>query len=86
MAKAKIIQEHVVPLGKGWAVKRSNAKTFFIITGTKIEALTVARTLAKTNKGVLVIHGRDGAIQESKRYVTGALPPKKVAKRAAVNA
>lgn len=55
--------QHVVPLGASWAVKREGSKKFTLITETKRDALTVARQIAKNNKSELVVHGKDGKIE-----------------------
>jgi len=59
--KGKI--QHVVPLGRGWAVKTEGGKRFTVITTDKGSALSVARGIAKNKKSGLFIHGRDGKIQ-----------------------
>ena len=61
--------QHVVPLGNGWAVKREGSGRFTIITETQKEAITVAREIARNNKSELVIHGRDGKIRDKDSYV-----------------
>ncbi|MEO8146718.1 MAG: DUF2188 domain-containing protein [Bacteroidia bacterium] len=55
--------QHVIPLGNGWAVKKEGSNRFTIITETKKEAVQVARGIAKHNHSELVIHGKDGRIQ-----------------------
>lgn len=60
--------QHVVPLGNGWAVKSEGSKKFTVITETQREAITVARNIAKNNNSELIIHGRDGKIREKDSY------------------
>lgn len=60
--------QHVVPLGNGWAVKGEGNKRFTIITETQKDAITVAKGIAKNNKSELVIHGKDGRIRAKDNY------------------
>ena len=68
--------QHVVPLGNGWAVKREGNSKYTIITETKKDALIFGRNLARSNKSELVIHGRDGKIQEKDSYENNPKPIK----------
>lgn len=68
--------QHVVPLGNGWAVKREGSKKFTVITETQRNAITVAREIAKNSKSELVIHGRDGKIRDKDSYGNDSNPPK----------
>lgn len=60
--------QHVLPLGNGWAVKGEGSKKFTIITETQKDAITVAREIAKSNKSELVIHGKNGKIKDKDSY------------------
>lgn len=60
--------QHVIPLGNGWAVKRAGSNRFTVITETKKEAVEVAREIARNNHSELVIHGKDGRIQDKDNY------------------
>jgi hypothetical protein len=60
--------QYVLPLGNGWVVKSNNAVRFTIITDSKREAITVAREIATRRRGELVIHGKDGKIQDRQSY------------------
>ncbi len=60
--------QHVVPLGNGWAVKKAGASKATVITTKQSDAITVARELARTNSVELIIHGRDGKIRERSSY------------------
>lgn len=60
--------QHVVPLGNGWAVKKAGASKATVITAKQSDAITVARELARTNSVELIIHGRDGKIRERSSY------------------
>lgn len=68
--------QHVVPLGNGWAVKGEGSKKFTVITDTQRDAITVARGIAKSNKSELLIHGKDGKIRDRDSYGNDPNPPK----------
>jgi hypothetical protein len=68
--------QHVIPLGNGWAVKGDGNKNFTIITETQKDAITVAREIARNNKSELLIHGRNGMIREKDSYGYVPTPPK----------
>lgn len=68
--------QHVVPLGNGWAVKGEGSKKFSVITETQKDAITVAKGIAKNNKSELVIHGKDGRIRDKDSYGKDPNPPK----------
>ena len=67
---------HVVPHEEGWAVKKDNAERASKITETKKAAEDAARKQAKEEKTELVIHGKDGKIQDSDSYGNDPNPPK----------
>lgn len=67
--------QHVIPLGNGWAVKGEGSKRFTVITETQRDAITVAREIAKNNKSELVIHGKDGKIRDKDSYGDDPNPP-----------
>ena len=60
---------NVLPLGNGWVVKASNANTFTAITDSKTEAISIARTLARTKHTIMIVHGRSGAIEIQEDYI-----------------
>lgn len=68
--------QHVVPLGTGWAVKSEKSKNFSLITSTKRDAVSAARSIARRNNSELVIHGKDGRIQDRDSYGNDPHPPK----------
>lgn len=68
--------QHVIPLGNGWAVKGEGSKKFTVITETQKDAITVAREIAKNNKSELVIHGKDGKIRDKDSFGNDPNPPK----------
>lgn len=55
---------HVVPHTDGWAVKAEGRKRNSSIHETQKDAISVARTNAKSVNGKLIIHKRDGSIRE----------------------
>lgn len=57
-------QLHVLPSGTGWQVKMAGAIRASDQAPRKAEAVKKARKLAGKNRLMLVIHGRDGRIQE----------------------
>lgn len=60
--------QHVVPLGNGWAVKGEGNSRFTAITERKREATIIARDIARNNRSEIVIHGKDGRIQDKDSY------------------
>ncbi len=68
--------QHVVPLGNGWAVKGEGNNRFTAITETKRDATTIARDIAKNNKSELIIHGKDGKIQAKDSYGNDPFTPR----------
>lgn len=67
---------HVVPHEKGWAVKKEGNDRASVVTETKKEAEKARREIAKEQKTDLVIHGKDGKIQDSDSYGNDPNPPK----------
>ena len=68
--------QHVVPLGNGWAVKGEGSSKFTVITEKQRDAITIARGIAKNNKSEIVIHGKDGRIRDKDSYGNDPHPPK----------
>ena len=68
--------QHVVPLGNGWAVKGEGNSRYTAITERKREATIIARDIAKNNKSEIVIHGKDGRIQDKDSFGNDPNPPK----------
>ena len=58
--------QHVVPNknGKGWSVKGEGNSKSTKITETKKEAEKIAREISKNQDSEIIIHGKDGKIQE----------------------
>lgn len=60
---------HVKPRADGrWSVVRGGATRATSVHDTKSQAQNRARNLARVGDGVVVIHGRDGRIQERAAY------------------
>lgn len=74
MSKRKTI--HVVPHAEGWAVKKGGAERASKVTPTKAEADRIVRNQAKRERAELVIHGRDGKIQDADSFGGDPNPPK----------
>lgn len=68
--------QHVVPNPTGgWAVKREKSDRATAILPTKQQAVERAREIAK-NQGVeLVVHGKDGKIQNKDSHGKDPFPP-----------
>lgn len=68
--------QHVVPLGSGWAVKGEKSTRATVITTKQSDAIDYARNIAKHQGSELVIHGRNGQIREKNTYGKDPNPPK----------
>lgn len=66
--------QHVIPLGNGWAVKEEGKNRFSLISQTQKDAIYFAREIAKSNHAELIIHGKDGRIRVKDNYVNGSNP------------
>jgi len=67
---------HIVPHKDGWAAKREGNKRATLVRPTKADALDKGRQLAKKDKVELVIHKRDGKIQDSDSFGRDPNPPR----------
>lgn len=67
---------HVVPHEGGWATKKEGAERAGGVYDTKAEALEHGRNQAKREQVELVIHGKDGKIQDSDSFGRDPNPPK----------
>lgn len=54
---------HVIKHPKGWAVRKPGASKASRVLSTQKEAENVADKMARRNKGVVIVHGRDGSIR-----------------------
>ncbi len=64
--------QHVIPLGNGWAVKEEGKTRFSLISQTQKDAIHFAREIAKSNHAELVIHRKDGRIRLKDNYINGS--------------
>ena len=60
--------QHIIPLGNGWAVKKEGSKRFTIITDLKNTAIKVWRQITINQRYELIIHGKDGKITDKDNY------------------
>jgi len=69
--------QHVVPdKNGGWNVKGAGNSKASAHTDTKQEAIDKAVEIAKNQKSEVVIHGKDGRIQDKDSYGNDPNPPK----------
>lgn len=59
---------YVVLDNEGWAVRRLGASRHSSIHDTQREAIVVARELARSASGALVIHSREGSVRKRASY------------------
>ncbi len=71
-------EHHVVPNSSkgGWDVKRDSAQRVSVHTETKAEAVKVGRTISQRAGSELVVHGKDGRIQQKDSHGNDPCPPK----------
>lgn len=68
-------QFHVVPDGDQWKVERDGRAVS--THDTQEEALNTARSAAKSNQpSQLLVHGRDGRIEDESTYQDDPFPPR----------
>ena len=67
---------HIVPNGDRWAIKKEGSNDPLSTHKTKALADQQARPQAKKDKVELVIHGRDGRIQDKDSFGNDPCPPK----------
>ncbi len=69
---------HVLPRKTGWAVQREGARRASSVHGTKEEAVRQARSYAANRQpSRLVIHKKNGAVQEERAYEGEERTPKR---------
>jgi len=75
MVKGK--SQHVVPTPDGrWGVKGEGNSRFTKVTNTKSEAQKIGKDIAINQSSELVIHGRNGRIQDKDSYGNDPFPPR----------
>lgn len=69
--------QHVVPDKEGgWNVKGEGNSRATVHTDTKQEAIDKGREIAMNQHSELVIHGKDGKIQDKDSYGNDPFPPR----------
>jgi len=68
--------QHVVPRGGRWAVRRTGANKARRVFDTQKEAIAAGREIASKERSELYIHGEDGKIRERSSYGEDSFPPK----------
>lgn len=67
---------HVVPRDNGWATRKEGSERAGGVYPTKDAALNHGRQQARREKVELVIHRKDGTIQDSDSYGRDPFPPR----------
>ncbi len=67
---------HVVPHSTGWAVRIEGNERVSSLHSTKQQAMEIARNRARDDEVELVIHGRNGQIQDKDSYGPDQCPPR----------
>lgn len=67
---------HVVPHNNGWAARVEGNKRVSTVSVTKQDAFQAGREKAIQMKTELIIHGKNGKIQNSNSYGNDPHPPK----------
>src|SRR4030095_8979760 len=68
--------QHVVPHGEDWAVRREGATRSTSRHRTQKEAIEVARKIARKDRADVVIHSRGGRVRDRDRYGSDTNPPR----------
>ena len=69
--------QHITPHPKGgWQVKGANNSRATVRTETKAEAIAIGKEIARNQRSEMVIHGRNGQIQDKNSYGNDPFPPK----------
>jgi uncharacterized protein YdaT len=66
--------QHVIPKGNGWAVKRAGAQKASGVYNTQDEATKQATSLARNQGTAVFVHKQNGQIKSSRTYYTNRLP------------
>jgi len=70
-------EHHVVPNPQGgWDVRRNDAERASVHTDTKADAVEAARRISRNQGTEMIIHGKDGKIQNSDSHGKDPCPPK----------
>lgn len=68
--------QHVVPHGDDWAVRREGSDRVGSVHDTQRDAIEVARQRAIRDRGEVVIHDRHGRIRDRDSYGNDPFPPR----------
>ena len=68
--------QHIVPHGNDWAVKREGGKRATVVVPTQKAAIDIGRKISKNNGSELVIHRPDGRIRDKDSHGKDPFPPK----------
>lgn len=71
IARATERHQHIVPREEGWALKKGRSNRVSFTFDTKRDALQKGKDLAKKQETVLVVHGKDGRVQQHLNYSNG---------------
>lgn len=74
MSKKK--NQHVVPVGDRWGVRREGSDRLTRIVDTQRDAIDIGRGYARRQGSELVIHRPDGTIRDRDSYGNDPCPPK----------
>lgn len=75
-AKRGLQSQHVIRSSNGWSVKRAGALRASRTFATQSEAIRYGKSVARSGKTELFIHGTDGRIRERNSYGHDPHPPK----------
>ena len=70
-------EHHIIPSHDGgWDVKRNGAKRASAHSETKSEAMRIGRQISKNQGTEMIVHGRDGRIQNPDSHGNDPCPPR----------
>lgn len=60
--------QHVLPKGNEWVVKRADSQRASQVFGTQQEATSYAESIAQSQGTAVFVHGSDGRIRDTRGY------------------
>lgn len=60
--------QHVLPRGNEWVVKRADSQRASQVFGTQQEATSYAKSIAQSQGTAVFVHGSDGRIRDTRDY------------------
>lgn len=60
--------QHVLPRGSKWVVKRADSEKAIQVFGTQQEATSYAESIAQNQGTAVFVHGADGRIRDIRNY------------------